>query len=179
MKYDLVEKEIFDYYLQMEPGNSGAKTALYDCISMIQIGESRAKYTGYIGFNSEPYLSYIALSFKSEFNDIVENHIPWLSFNEISKSIKLLEIQVEKDIPIFDNSYSKKDILLMNILFKVGNKHILQFPVKNNYTFLFQVPVVNNKDDYFVLTKMMYRDFETYKEYTKNLREIISCHAIS
>ena len=172
MKYDLLEKEIFDYYLQVDPGNPGAKTALYDCISMIQIGKSRAKY---IGFNPEPYLSYIALSFKSEFNDIVENHIPWLSFNEISKSIKLLEIQVEKDIPFFDNSYSKKDILLMNILFKVGNT-ILD---KNNYTFLFQVPVVNNKDDYFVLTKMMYRDFETYKEYTKNLREIISCHAIS
>ena len=127
MKYDLVEKEIFDYYLQIDPGNPGSKTALYDCISMIQIGESRAKY---IGFNPEPYLSYIALSFKSEFNDIVENHIPWLSFNEISKSIKLLEIQVEKDIPFFDNSYSKKDILLMNILFKVGNT-ILD---KNNYT---------------------------------------------
>lgn len=171
MKYDLVEKEIFDYYLQIAPG-PGAKTVLYDCISMIQIGESRTKY---IGFNPEPYLSYIALSFKFEFSDIVENHIPWLSFNEISKSIKLLEIQVEKDIPIFDNSYSNKDILLMNILFKVGNT-ILD---KNNYTFLFQVPVVNNKDDYFVLTKMMYRDFETYKEYTKNLREIISCYAIS
>lgn len=29
MKYDLVEKEIFDYYLQVDPGNPGAKTALY------------------------------------------------------------------------------------------------------------------------------------------------------
>lgn len=178
MKYDLVEKEIFDYYLQVNPGNPGAKTALYDCISMLQIGESRSKIN-YMGFNPEPYLSYIALSFKSEFSDIVENHIPWLTLDEISKSIKLLDIQVEKDIPIFDNGYSDKDILLMNIFFKVGNKHILQFPVKNNYTFLFQVPVVNNKDDYFVLAKMMYKDFETYKEYSKNLREIISCYAIS
>lgn len=178
MKYDLLEKEIFDYYLQVDPGNPGAKTALYDCISMIQISESRFKIN-YMGFNPEPYLSYIALSFKSEFSDIVENHIPWLTLDEISKSIKLLEIQVEKDIPIFDNGYSNKDILLMNILFKVGNKHILQFSVKNNYTFLFQVPVVNNKNDYFVLTKMMYKDFETYKEYSKNLREIISCYAIS
>lgn len=176
MKYDLVEKEIFDYYLQVDPGNPGAKTALYDCISMIQIGESRVKYTG---FNPELYLSYIALSFESEFSDIVENHTPWLTLDEISKSIKLLEIQVEKDIPIFDNGYSNKDTLLMNIFFKVGNKHILQFPVKNNYTFLFQVPVVNNKDDYFVLTKMMYENFKTYKEYSKNLREIISCYGIS
>ena len=175
MKYDLVEKEIFDYYLQVDPGNPGAKTALYDCISMIQTNKTRYKY---IGYNPGIHLHHISLSFKSEFNDIVENHIPWLSFNEISKSIKLLEIQVEKDIPIFDNSYSNKDILLMNILFKVGNKHILQFLVKNNYTFLFQVPVVNNKDDYFVLAKIMYKDFETYKEYSKNLREIISCYGI-
>lgn len=178
MKYDLVEKEIFDYYLQVDPGNSGVKTALYDCISMIVIGESRSKIN-YMGFNPEPYLSYIALSFKSEFSDIVENHIPWLTLDEISKSIKLLDIQIEKDIPIFNNGYSNKDILLMNIFFKVGNKHILQFLVKNNYTFLFQVPVVNNKDDCFVLAKMMYKDFETYKEYSKNLREIISCYGIS
>lgn len=54
MKYDLVEKEIFDYYLQIDPGNPGAKTALYDCISMIQIGESRAKYIGLI--QSHTYL---------------------------------------------------------------------------------------------------------------------------
>lgn len=175
MNYDLVEKEIFDYYLQIDLGNPGAKTALYDCISMIQIGETRFKY---IGYNPGLYLHHISLSFKSEFSDIVENHTPWLSLDEISKSIKLLEIQVEKDIPIFDNGYSNKDILLMNIFFKVGNKHILQFSVKNNYTFLFQVPVVNNKDDYFVLAKMMYSDFETYKEYSKNLREIISCYAI-
>lgn len=176
MKYDLVEKEIFDYYLQIDPGNPGAKTALHDCISMIQTNKTRYKY---IGYNPGIYLQHISLSFKSEFSDIVENHTPWLSLDEISKSIKLLEIQVEKDIPIFDNGYSNKDILLMNIFFKVGNKHILQFPVKNNYTFLFQVPVVNNKDDYFVLTKMMYRDFEIYKEYSKNLREIISCYGIS
>lgn len=118
MKYDSVEKEIFDYYLQVDPGNPGAKTALYDCISLIQIGETRFKY---IGYNPKLYLHHISLSFKSEFSDIVENHVPWLSLDEISKSIKLLEIQVEKDIPIFDNSYSKKDILLMNIFFKVGN----------------------------------------------------------
>ena len=62
MKYDLVEKEIVDYYLQVDSGNPGAKTALYDCISMIQIGESRSKIN-YMGFNSEPYLSYIDLSF--------------------------------------------------------------------------------------------------------------------
>lgn len=175
MKYDLVEKEIFDYYLQVDPGNPGAKTALYDCISMIQIGETRYKY---IGYNPGIYLHHISLSFKSEFSDIVENHTPWLSLNEISKSIKLLEIQVERDFPIIDNGQSNKNTLLMNIFFKVGNKHILQFPVKNNYTFLFQVPVVNNKDDYFVLAKMMYKDFETYKEYSKNLREIISCYGI-
>ena len=47
MKYDLVEKEIFDYYLQVDPGNPGVKTALYDCISIIQIGETRYKYIGY------------------------------------------------------------------------------------------------------------------------------------
>lgn len=176
MKYDLIEKEIFDYYLQIDPGNPGAKTALYDCISMIQTNKTRYKY---IGYNPGIHLHHISLSFKSEFSDIVENHTPWLTLDEISKSIKLLEIQVEKDIPIFDNGYSNKDTLLMNIFFKVGNKHILQFPAKNNYTFLFQVPVVNNKDDYFVLTKMMYEDFKTYKEYSKNLREIISCHAIS
>lgn len=176
MKYDLVEKEIFDYYLQVDPGNLGAKTALYDCISMIQIGETRYKY---IGYNPGIYLHHISLSFKSEFSDIVENHTPWLSLDEISKSLKLLEIQVERDFPIIDNGQSNKNTLLMNIFFKVGNKHILQFPVKNNYTFLFQVPVINNKDDYFVLTKMMYKDFETYKEYSKNLREIISCYGIS
>lgn len=176
MKYDLVEREIFDYYLQIDSENPGSKTALYDCISMIQIGETRYKY---IGYNPGIHLQHISLSFKSEFSDIVENHTPWLSLDEISKSIKLLEIQVERDFPIIDNGQSNKDTLLMNIFFKVGNKHILSFPVKNNYTFLFQVPVINNKDDYFVLTKMMYKDFETYKEYSKNLREIISCHAIS
>lgn len=176
MKYDSVEKEIFDYYLQVDSGNPGAKTALYDCISLIQIGETRFKY---IGYNPGIHLQHISLSFKSEFSDIVENHTPWLSLDEISKSLKLLEIQVERDFPIIDNGQSNKDILLMNIFFKVGNKHILPFPLKDNYTFLFQVPIINNKNDYFVLTKMMYKDFETYKEYSKNLREIISCHAIS
>ncbi len=176
MKYDSVEREIFDYYLQIDPENPGAKTALYDCISIIQIGETRYKY---IGYNPGLHLHHISLSFKSEFIDIVENHTPWLSLDEISKSIKLLEIQVEKDFPIIDNDHSNKDILLMNIFFKVSNKHILPFPLKDNYTFLFQVPIINNKDDYFILAKMMYKDFETYKEYSKNLREIISCYAIS
>lgn len=175
MKYDLVEKEIFNYYLQVDPGNSGAKTALYDCISLIQISETRFKY---IGYNPGLHLHHISLSFKSEFGDIVENHTPWLSLDEISKSLKLSEIQVERDFPIIDNGQSNKNTLLMNIFFKVGNKHILPFPLKDNYTFLFQVPIINNKDDYFILAKMMYKDFETYKEYSKNLREIISCHAI-
>ena len=132
MKYDLVEKEIFDYYLQVDLGNPGAKTALYDCISMIQIGETRYKY---IGYNPGIYLHHISLSFKSEFSDIVENHTPWLSLNEISKSIKLLEIQVERDFPIIDNGQSNKNTLLMNIFFIGGTKCILQVAEKNNYTF--------------------------------------------